>query len=50
MQEVNPGNLNALALKGWIYLTAQKEDFHLKAYGYFDSVMNDEEGGNHKHL
>jgi hypothetical protein len=24
--EINPGNLNALALKGWIYLSAQKED------------------------
>lgn len=48
--EINPGNLNALALKGWIYLSAQKEDLQQKALGYFDAVLNEEEGGNHKHL
>ena len=48
--EINPGNLNALALKGWIYLSAQKEDLQQKALGYFEAVLNEEEGGNHKHL
>ena len=48
--ELNPGNLNALALKGWIYLSAQKEDLQQKALGYFENVLNDDEGGNHKHL
>ena len=48
--EVNPGNLNALALKGWIYLSAQKDDLQQKAFGYFETVLNEDEGGNHKHL
>lgn len=26
----NPANLNAIALKGWIYLSAPKEDYVLK--------------------
>jgi tetratricopeptide (TPR) repeat protein len=50
IMEISPGNLNALALKGWIYLSAQKEDLQQKALGYFEAVLNEEEGGNHKHL
>ena len=48
--EMNPGNLNALALKGWIYLSAQKYDLQNKALGYFEAVLNEDDGGNHKHL
>lgn len=46
----NPSNLNAIALKGWIYLAAPKSDYVEKALQIFDSVLNEEEGGNVKHL
>lgn len=42
--------MNAPCLKGWIYLTAQKEDLHIKAFGYFENVLNESMGGNRKHL
>jgi tetratricopeptide repeat protein 21B len=46
----NPSNLNAIAIKGWIYLAAPKSDYHDKALQIFDSVLNEDEGGNVKHL
>ena len=46
----NPSNLNALALKGWIYLSAPKEDYVNKSIQIFDTVLNEEEGGSHKHI
>ena len=48
--EANPSNLNAIAIKGWIYLAAPKADYVEKALQIFDSVLNEEEGGNSKHL
>jgi tetratricopeptide repeat protein 21B len=46
----NPNNLNAVAVKGWIYLNAPKEDYVDKALEIFESVLNEENGGSHKHL
>lgn len=48
--EANPSSLNAIAIKGWIYLAAPKADYMEKALQIFDSVLNEEEGGNSKHL
>lgn len=42
--------MNALTLKGWIYLSAPKEDYILKGSQVFEAVLNEEDGGNHKHL
>jgi hypothetical protein len=30
--EQNPAHLNALAIKGWLYLTTPKEDLHQKGF------------------
>lgn len=47
----NNSNLNAISVKGWIYLQAPKEDYVDKALEIFDSVLsNEESGGSHKHL
>lgn len=46
----NPNNLNAVAVKGWVYLSAPKEEYVNKAVEIFDSVLNEEQGGNGKHL
>jgi len=46
----NSANLNAISVKGWIYLAAPKEDYVDKAVEIFDSVLNEENGGQHKHL
>lgn len=46
----NNANLNAISIKGWIYLQAPKEDYVDKALEIFDSVLNEENGGSHKHL
>ena len=46
----NPNNLNACSLKGWIYLSAPKPEYVEKAVQIFDAVLNEEEGGNRKHL
>ena len=43
-------NLTALSLKGWIFLSAPKEELHNKALNYFEMVLNEEQGGNHKFL
>ena len=48
--KANPSNLNAIAIKGWIYLATPKADYVEKALQIFDSVLNEEEGGNSKHL
>lgn len=48
--EANPSSLNAIAIKGWVYLAAPKADYMEKALQIFDSVLNEEEGGNSKHL
>lgn len=50
MIDSNPSNLNSLALKGWIYLSAPKEDYVNKSVQIFDAVLNEEDGGSHKHL
>mmetsp|Transcript_25701 Transcript_25701/g.29561 ORF Transcript_25701/g.29561 Transcript_25701/m.29561 type:complete len:292 (+) Transcript_25701:99-974(+) len=46
----NPSNLNAIAIKGWVYLAAPKSEYVEKALQIFDSVLNEEEGGNVKHI
>lgn len=46
----NNANLNAISVKGWIYLQAPKDDYVDKALEIFDSVLNEENGGSHKHL
>lgn len=46
----NPSNLNAIAIKGWIYLSAPKSEYVEKALQIFDSILNEDEGGNVKHL
>lgn len=46
----NNSNLNAISVKGWIYLAAPKEEYVDKAVEIFDSVLNEENGGSHKHL
>lgn len=48
--ESNSSNLNAIALKGWIYLNAPKEDYVNKSVQIFDSVLNEEDGGNRNHI
>lgn len=48
--ENNNANLNAISVKGWIYLAAPKEEYVDKAVEIFDSVLNEENGGSHKHL
>ena len=46
----NPNNQNAVAVKGWIYLNAPKEEYVEKSLEIFESVLNEESGGSHKHL
>ena len=46
----NPNNLNAVAVKGWVYLNAPKEEYVEKSLEIFESVLNEENGGSHKHL
>jgi hypothetical protein len=46
----NAGSLTAQTLKGWIYLSAPKEELQQKALQFFEQVLNEEEGGNHRHL
>ena len=46
----NPSNLNAVAIKGWVYLAAPKAEYIDKALQIFDSVLNEDEGGNSRHL
>ena len=48
--DVNPTSLTAHTLKGWIYLSASKEDLQNKALQYFEHVLNEDEGGNRKFL
>ena len=46
----NPSNVNAIAIKGWIYLDAPKPDYVEKSLQIFESVLNEDEGGNPRHL
>lgn len=46
----NPNNLSAHTIKGWIYLSAPKEELQQKSLQFFEHVLNEEEGGNHKFL
>ncbi len=48
--ENNASSLGAHTLKGWIYLSAPKEEYQVKALQFFETVLNEEEGGNHKFL
>lgn len=48
--ENNPSSLAAHTIKGWIYLSAPKEEYQLKSIQFFENVLNEEEGGNHKYL
>ena len=42
--------MGAQTLKGWIYLSAPKEELNQKSLQFFEHVLNEEEGGNHKFL
>jgi tetratricopeptide repeat protein 21B len=46
----NPSNINAIAIKGWIYLAAPKPEYMEKALQIFESVLSEEDGGNSRHL
>ena len=46
----NANSLTAQTLKGWIYLSAPKEELQQKALQFFEMVLNEEEGGNHRQL
>lgn len=46
----NAGSLAAQTIKGWIYLSAPKEEHQQKSLQFFEAVLNEEEGGNHKYL
>ncbi len=46
----NASNLNAVAVKGWIYLHAPKEEYVDKSLEIFESVLNEENGGSRNHL
>jgi len=48
--ESNQSNLNAIAIKGWVYLGAPKPEYVEKGLQIFENVLNEEEGGNPKHL
>ena len=48
--EGNSSNLTAKAIRGWIYLSTMKEDLQQKAMNFFEEVLDDEQGGNGKHL
>lgn len=53
VQKVMDNNANSLAaqtIKGWIYLSAPKEEYQQKSLQFFENVLNEEEGGNHKYL
>jgi len=46
----NANSLAAQTIKGWIYLSAPKEEYQQKSLQFFENVLNEEEGGNHKYL
>lgn len=46
----NPSNINAIAIKGWVYLAAPKLEYVEKALQIFESVLSEDEGGNSRHL
>ena len=37
-------------MKGWIYLSTPKEELQQKSLQFFETALNEEEGGNHKYL
>ena len=47
--EINPGNLNAQAIRGWIYHKTGKDELQQKAMTMFESVLQ-EGDGNPRHL
>jgi hypothetical protein len=48
--ENNPANLNATAIKGWVYLSTPKEELHTKGFMFFQQVLDEDHGGNRKNL
>lgn len=48
--ESNSANLNAQAIRGWIYLSTMKEDLQAKAMNFFEMVLDENQGGNPKNL
>jgi len=46
----NQNNMNALSLKGWIYLSAPKEELQHKSLQYFDHVVETGEQNGRKYL
>ena len=53
VQKVLDNNSNSLAaqtIKGWIFLSAPKEEYHAKALTLFENVLNEETGGNHRYI
>jgi tetratricopeptide (TPR) repeat protein len=46
----NQNNMNALSLKGWIYLSAPKEELQQKSLQYFDHVVETGEQNGRKYL
>jgi hypothetical protein len=46
----NPNNLSALTIKGWIYLSTPKPELQEKSLTFFETVLNEEEGGNKRFL
>ena len=46
----NSSSLAAITLKGWIYLSTPKEELQQKSLQFFETALNEEEGGNHKYL
>ncbi len=48
--ESNSANLNAQAIRGWVYLSTMKEDLQVKAMNFFELVLDESQGGNPKNL
>ena len=46
----NPSNLSAMTIKGWIYLSTPKPELQEKSLTFFETVLNEEEGGNKRFL
>lgn len=46
----NSNNLNAITIKGWVYLSTPKPELQEKSLNFFEQVLNEEEGGNKRFL
>lgn len=47
---MNQNNMGALTIKGWIYLSAPKEELQMKSIQYFDHVCETGESNGRKYL